>query len=512
MATSSPLLGETETALVSAGHHHDDEEEHRHSLHEVAHLADIWGPDDPDVRKAILKRDYTITFPSKPDLFIKIENLTPLSKQRVGRDGEELTNFFGMITKMGEAHDLELAKTLKHIQAAGCYTHSYSAKSGTNYRVTRIGISELRLRRFADDIDFVRGFDEAKIEAACRALEPPLELENPPTSGPGAHPEAKDWYRPYQHLCGPFKQRLAHLYAPLTGGERMKIARLLMTGDSHLVGDAKGCGLDIAKMEEEGQAEDGGFCLAFYPLHATDEKEALEAKWMPLKLGHLLTDYKTYEILPCDAIMEYFGEEIGFYFAFLSHYVYCLLPMVPIATAFQAWQVWELWRGTVRMFSSAVASLVFTVAYSLILNKWKCDQSAIAHRWHAYDSHSRIPPRPGFQGIILKNPATGKIEVDFPASERKRKVIQTLAVSLSLTLLLLGGVVLIFFYRYTLSKSNASSGELMIPPVLNAVQITVFGIVYGKVAEALTEFENHKTILEFNSALFRKLVFCCTVC
>jgi hypothetical protein len=35
-----------------------------------------------------------------------------------------------------------------------------------------------------------------------------------------------------------------------------------------------------------------------------------------------------------------------------------------------------------------------------------------------------------------------------------------------------------------------------------------FAVIYGKVAEFLTEFENHKTILEFNSALFRKLTFC----
>lgn len=103
--------------------------------------------------------------------------------------------------------------------------------------------------------------------------------------------------------------------------------------------------------------------------------------------------------------------------------------------------------------------------------------------------------------MILKNPATGKIEVDFPAAERRKKVIRTLAVSLSLTLLLAGVIGLIFFYR-------AASGDPILPPLLNAVQITIFGIVYGKVAEALTEFENHKTILDFNSALFRKLVFC----
>ena len=111
------------------------------------------------MRDAILKRDYMITFPSKPDLFIKIENVTALSLPRHDEEGNLLTNFFGMITKHDQLNDFKLAKTLKQIQAAGCYTHSYSAKSGTNYRVTRIGISEKRLRKFADGIDFSRGLD-----------------------------------------------------------------------------------------------------------------------------------------------------------------------------------------------------------------------------------------------------------------------------------------------------------------------------------------------------------------
>ena len=118
------------------------------------------------MRDAILKRDYTITFPTipGPELKIKIENLTPLSNKRYDDSDprEELANFFGMITRKDQCNDLELAKILRQVHAAGCFTHSYSAKSGTNYRVTRIGITETRLRKFADGIEFVRGFDPVR--------------------------------------------------------------------------------------------------------------------------------------------------------------------------------------------------------------------------------------------------------------------------------------------------------------------------------------------------------------
>lgn len=45
-----------------------------------------------------------------------------------------------------------------------------------------------------------------------------------------------------------------------------------------------------------------------------------------------------------------------------------------------------------------------------------------------------------------------------------------------------------------LTNDGASAGLLLLPSLLNAVQITVFGEVYKKVADWLTDFENHKTV------------------
>ena len=47
----------------------------------------------------------------------------------------------------------------------------------------------------------------------------------------------------------------------------------------------------------------------------------------------------------------------------------------------------------------------------------------------------------------------------------------------------------IFFYKAALAQQNASSGELLIPAFLNAVQVGVYGVVYQYIATVLTEFE-----------------------
>ena len=122
-------------------------------------------------------------------------------------------------------------------------------------------------------------------------------------------------YGPYECLSVPYVHNLSHLYEPLTEGERVKLCRLLVTGESHFKGEAKGCGVNIDKLEAEEEPDDNDastevvskFCLGVFPLHNEELKDQLENKWMPLKKPNG-TDIAQ---LPVDDIMEYFGEEIG---------------------------------------------------------------------------------------------------------------------------------------------------------------------------------------------------------
>jgi hypothetical protein len=110
----------------------------------------------------------------------------------------------------------------------------------------------------------------------------------------------------YEHLSAPYHHDFAHLYVPLSEGERMKLCNLLVTGERHFSGAHKGCGLDISKLETDGGEDDEpsesmDFCEGVFPLHNPAAKDALEANWMPL-------DWPSK--LPVEEIKEYFGEEV----------------------------------------------------------------------------------------------------------------------------------------------------------------------------------------------------------
>jgi hypothetical protein len=63
-------------------------------------------------------------------LRISIENIEPLDSQRFDPEsGEEITWFFGMLTKKGSQGDnVKVAKILRSIEAAGAHSHTYDAK------------------------------------------------------------------------------------------------------------------------------------------------------------------------------------------------------------------------------------------------------------------------------------------------------------------------------------------------------------------------------------------------
>jgi anoctamin-10 len=211
--------------------------------------------------------------------------------------------------------------------------------------------------------------------------------------------------------------------------------------------------------------------------------------------------------LPTHEIKEYFGEEIGFYFKFLAHIASGLLVLSFFAIIAQVVGLVGIVNGNRIMMAEAVFAVFAAGVYSVILDTWRYDQNKTAHLWEVFGCIKGLPPRPGFNGMVLKNPTNGRLEIDFPESKRRPRRLASLMASATAIVVMLGTVLSIFIYKAILTTSGASSGELLIPAVLNSFQMTVFGLLYKHLAEFMTEFENHRTLAEHNSELFKKLTF-----
>jgi len=259
-------------------------------------------------------QNYLIEFPGVDDACpVVIDNKTDAATVMYDAEsGEEVKFYFGLLTAKNSDGDLKLVKMCSAMEGASVHHHTYDAKSGANYRMTRLGVTKSRLERFADATQFEVGFSSRAVERAC--VEKGLRLENPDTA------MGRSYYPPYSYLSAPYSLAHKHLYEPLSGGDLLKLCKRLVMGSSRFKGPAKGCSFNLEHLASD--ERDNAYCLAFFPLHHAQMKQALEEAWMPLDWPWKL---------PMWGIKEYFGEEVGFYFAFLGHLTSFLVPLAPVA-------------------------------------------------------------------------------------------------------------------------------------------------------------------------------------
>ncbi|KAI9098173.1 calcium-activated chloride channel-domain-containing protein [Phlyctochytrium arcticum] len=201
-----------------------------------------------------------------------------------------------------------------------------------------------------------------------------------------------------------------------------------------------------------------------------------------------------------DAIRDYAGEKVAFYFAFLRFYLTCVAPLA--AMGLSAW----LMNAS---FSPIYA--VFVIVWGIVtINVWNRKASVYASRWGTRNYSKIEKIRPEFRPT--------KIEID-PVTEERipvypywRRWLVRAGITLPITLALIGFLLVIvltivssevFFHKYY----NGPWKEYLhyTPTIIYSAAIPVFHSYYVSLAQKLSRMENPLTDTTYASSFAQKL-------
>ena len=403
---------------------------------------------------------------------------------------------------------LYLAELKETVEKAGFVTEVFEALSGDKaVSVLKLGAPQVRLFEFACAQGVPGRLDPLQLKKACAALSPPLEFAEKPAAEDGwslsALSEKLALFPLFDYCYAVVNARKAELFMPFVDTSRHKVILRMLCASSKLPGAARGASLDARAMDKvepaplmpykAGKSEPRIATLIL--LHNHVKRDALHKEW----LGNYKIILKPWE-QPIHHIRIYLGEQMGFYFLFVSTWatsylingmiglvLFAIMKLVPPFNQ----------HGAMQLVPNALHAALVIVMCSITLQKFKRQQEVCNKQWGANqwaDAKPRV--RPAFDGVPMTSVVHGKIEIDFPDWWRRGR--QTMSWTIITVLLILDCVVV----AYVNFLKHEGKEKLSLLIALCQVQgVNALGSILAKV---LTRNENWKTDEEYAHHLTMK--------
>jgi len=253
---------------------------------------------------------------------------------------------------------------------------------------------------------------------------------------------------------------------------------------------------------------------SFTPMHNKKDKEEL---WQKVKHNPI--------VFPIHDIKNYYGEEVAFYFAWMSFLTWALFPVAIFGVALFLHRP----KGITVDDSPYLPAYALLMAFwTIIYTKcWRRKEHELALSWGTSAVEKAEVLRPEFCGILRKSPVTGKPEKYFPAW--KRRIRYLMSFFLSLPFLALGVIAMTLslnlngyikhkespIYFASLSRF-AQPGHIfaadnpyygwMIPTIGHSIVINILNKLYRSIATYATDIENHRTNYQWQGSITVKRV------
>jgi anoctamin-10 len=245
---------------------------------------------------------------------------------------------------------------------------------------------------------------------------------------------------------------------------------------------------------------------------------------------------------PIDTILDYYGWEVAFYFAWMGFLTKWLL--FPGVLGLVVYLLRWYRNDTIDEDEyTPFYGLVTFLWGVLFLRFWDRQESRLAYKWGTYslspyERKKYFAVRPEFIGYLRRSPVTGHVETYYPTFRRRLKYVGSAVVTV--VMLAVAFTVMIISLNlqgYIRPQSNpnrwdednphpfyfqavsilAEEGQLFdaasqwrcyLPVVLHIVCISTLNYIYRLIAEKLTAWENHETTVNHrNSLILKRFLF-----
>jgi len=252
--------------------------------------------------------------------------------------------------------------------------------------------------------------------------------------------------------------------------------KVLLTHHIITSSDKDCAGIDIGNlMHQQDQ-----LLKAYFPLHDSNTLQYMrENEWRWIFMGEEHTT----------AVREYFGDQIAFYFLWLSFYGKFLLPLALLGPVLQ---FVDLCFKTPENPSVIPFCLLTSIWATLLPHFWRRQEAKCALSWGSREMEDKLEPcRPEHWGEPRINPVTAQVEPFYPFEQRIWKYMFSGVVVIFSGVLLIFFICLLLFVRHV--RKAATPGGVVLFQMLLAIAVECMNVVLSRIAKRLTDMENHRT-------------------
>lgn len=249
-----------------------------------------------------------------------------------------------------------------------------------------------------------------------------------------------------------------------------------------------------------------GLVTAYFPLHNQRHLDTLSVNWFRnLKIGDVLLNP------PINDIQQYFGDSIGFYFAFFSFYTKSLIPFLSLTLLY--WLLGGYEDAYHRVDVDWLMPTFYVLWAIFTMEFWRRKSAELSYQWGSYKSKQHEEPRNGFRGELGINEITEKPEPTYPSWKR---LVRIYLVSWPIVGACTAVAVWLMFYYFSWElylnnkyKNDSSWFGVMItnfPSIAYSIIVKVANDLFFSLAHALTSKENHRLESTFQNHFVAKLL------